>query len=90
MLNFYFLEKSLRLDFLPHFECHFSRKIFLMLYSIKSSNFIVSLSLLPEILGNMCSVIISSAVDDIIDSEIKNSFFIRPFPYMTKKVRTNI
>ena len=54
MLNFDFLEKGLELVSLPNSLYDFSRKMFLMLYSINRSNFIVWLSLLPEILGNMC------------------------------------
>ena len=33
-LNFDFLEKALGIVFLPHFVYDFSRKVFLMLYSI--------------------------------------------------------
>ena len=35
MLNFYFLEKGLEIVSLPHFVYAFSRKMFLMLNSIK-------------------------------------------------------
>ena len=61
MLNFDFLWKVLGLAS-PHFEYDFLRKIFLMLYSINWPNFIASLSLLLEILGNICTVIISCPV----------------------------
>ena len=47
MLNFNFPEKGVGLVFLLHFVYDFSRKMFLMLYSI-------NLPLLLEILGNMC------------------------------------
>ena len=47
MLNFSFLEKDPKL---------FVHHIFLMLYAIKWPNFILSLPLLLEILGNMCTV----------------------------------
>ena len=43
-----------------------SRKMFLMLYSINGPNFIVWLSLLLEILGNICVVIICFPVCDVI------------------------
>ena len=52
-LNFIFSEKSLGLVSSPHSVCDFSRKMFLMLYSINWPNFIVWLPLLLEILGNM-------------------------------------
>ena len=58
MLNFDFLEKGLGLASLPHFVFDFSRKMFLMLHSINCPNYIVSLPLLLEILGNMCITIV--------------------------------
>ena len=54
MLNFDFLEKGLGTVLPPNFVYDFSRKIFLMLYSVNWPNFIVWLPLLLEILGNMC------------------------------------
>ena len=54
MLNFGFLEKKLGIVFPPHFVYDFSRKIFLKLYSSSRVVFIVWLSLLLEILINMC------------------------------------
>ena len=53
-----FEKKGLRLVSPPYFACDFSRKIFLMLYSINWPNFIVYFPLLHEILGNMLIVII--------------------------------
>ena len=53
MLNFEFLEKCLRLLSPKHFVYDFSRKMFRILYSIDCPNFIVWLSLLREILGNI-------------------------------------
>ena len=41
MLNFDFLEKDVGLVSPPHFGYDFSRKMFLILYSIKGPNFIV-------------------------------------------------
>ena len=52
--------RRLELVSLPHFRHDFQRKIFLLLYSTNWPNFIVWLSLLREILGNMycnCSLI---------------------------------
>ena len=54
MLNFNFSEKGLGLVSPPHFMYDFSRKMFLMLHSINWPNFIVWLSLLLEILSNIC------------------------------------
>ena len=52
-LNFNFLEMGLGIVSPRQFVYDFSRKIFLMLYSIDTTNFIVCLPLLPEVLGNM-------------------------------------
>ena len=52
MLNIDFLEKGLGLVSSPHIVYDFSRKMFLMLYSINISFFTVLLSLLLKILGN--------------------------------------
>ena len=43
MFNFDLLEKSLELVSSPHFVCDFSRKLFLMLYSINWPRFIILL-----------------------------------------------
>ena len=56
MLNFDFLEKGLGIVSLPHFKYDFSRKVFHILYSIIGPNFIARLSLILEILSNMCIV----------------------------------
>ena len=56
ILNFNFAEKGLRLVTPPYFAYDFSRKMFLMLYSIHSPNF-VWLPFLLKMLGNMCSKI---------------------------------
>ena len=52
--NFHFLEEGLGLVFPLHFVYNFSRKKFLMLYSINLPDVIVWLSLFLEILSNMC------------------------------------
>ena len=44
--------------FSPNFVYDFLRKMFLMLYYINWPNFLVWLPLLPEMLGNMCIVIV--------------------------------
>ena len=56
--QFLLLEKGLRIVFLPYFKYDFSRKMFLMLYSINWQNFIVWLPLLFQILVNMCIAIL--------------------------------
>ena len=58
MLNFEFLEKDLENVSPPHFVHDFSRKMILMLFSINSPNFIILVSLLLEILDNMCIAIV--------------------------------
>ena len=45
----------------------------------------ISLSLLLEILGKMCIVIVCFPDCDAINFEIILSFLIKPFSYMTKK-----
>ena len=54
-----------------------------MLCFINCLNFIVWLSLLLEILGSMCIVIIIFPIDDIINFEIKLSFLFKSFFNMT-------
>ena len=58
MLNFDFIDKGLGIVSPTHFAYDFSTKMFFMLYSINRPNFIVSLPLLFEILGNMCIAIV--------------------------------
>ena len=58
MLNFNFPQKGQGLVSPLHFVNDFSRKMFLLLYSINRPNFIVWLPLLLEILGNMCVTIV--------------------------------
>ena len=58
MLNFDFLEKGLGVVSSRYFVYDVSRKMFLMLYSINRPNFIVGLSLILEILGNIYIAII--------------------------------
>ena len=55
---FYKTKRGLKPVSLPHLLHDFSRKIFVTLYSINWPNFIVWLSLILEILGNMCIVIV--------------------------------
>ena len=84
-----FLEKGLGIVSTPHFVYDFTRKRFLMLYSIDWSNFIVRYPLLLEILGNMCTAIVCFPDSDIINFEI-NIISVIKFLYMTKKSRKKI
>ena len=56
MFNFDFLDKGLGIVSLVHFVYDFLKKVFLMFYSINWPNFTAWLSLLLEILGNVCIV----------------------------------
>ena len=87
MLNFDFLEKGLGIVSPPQFVYDFSRKIFLMLYSITWPNFIAWLPLLLEILVNMCIANLCQPGCDVTEFEINLIFLIKPFSYMTKKLR---
>ena len=53
IFNFDSFEKSLGINSLPHFAYHFSRKMFLILYSLNWTNLIAWLLWLLEILDNM-------------------------------------
>ena len=58
MLSLFKKIKGMGLVSLPHFPHNFSRKIFILLYSINWPGFIVWLPLFREILRNMCIVIV--------------------------------
>ena len=62
MLNSDFLDKGLRIVSPSHFVYDFSAKMYLILYSINWPNFIDWLSLLLQILGNMCIAITNQVV----------------------------
>ena len=85
--NSEFLDKGLGIVFQTHFVYDFSRKIFLLLNSIKRPNFIVWLPLLFEILANICIAIVCYPGCDAINFEILSFVIIKPFFYMTKKSR---
>ena len=87
MINFDILEKGLGIISPTHFVYGFLTKMFFMLYYINWPNFIVRLSLLLEILGNTCILIISFSDCNVINFEINLIFLIKPFFYLTKKVR---
>ena len=83
-LNFDVLKKGLGIVPLPHFVYGFWQIMFLMLYFINWPNSIVWLSLLLEILGNMCIAFIWFTGCDVISLETNLIFLIKPFFYMTK------
>ena len=78
-LTFIFLWKGLVLASKQHFVDDFSKKTFLILYSINWPNFIIWLTLLLEILDNMCGVIICHPVCAVMSFEINFSFLTKPF-----------
>ena len=90
MLNFDFLDKSLRIVSPAHFVYDFSTKMLLMLYSINWPNFIAWLPLLLEILGNICIAIVFYPGCDVMDIEIDLIFLVVPFFLHDRKVMTNI
>ena len=69
ILNFDFSGKGYGVASPAHFIYDF-----FMLYSINCPNLIVWLTLLPEILGNMCIVIISCPVYEVINFETNQTF----------------
>ena len=71
MLNFNFWKKHMGLVFPSHSVYDFSRKIFLMFYSINWLNCIVWLSLLLEILSNICITIVCIRGCYVIKFDIK-------------------
>ena len=86
MTHFDSLEKGLEIVSPSNFVIDFSRKMFFMLYYINWPNVIVWLSLLFQILANMCITICFQGCD-VIDFEIDIIFLIKLFFYMTKKSR---
>ena len=84
MLNFDFSEKGLVLVSPQQFLFDFSRKMFLMLYSINLPHFIAYLLLLIEILGNNCIATICLPGCAVINFEITLTFLIKPFFCITK------
>ena len=82
-VQFWFFRKELGTSFTAHIVYDFSKKI-CGSYSINWFSFIVRLHLLLEILGNVCIMITSYLTYEVINFQIKLSFLIKPFIYMTK------
>ena len=72
---------------LPHFPHNFWRKIFFLLCSINWPNFIVWLTLLCEILGNMCIAIVCKPGCDAMNFEV-HLIFLTLFFLHDQKVLT--
>ena len=83
MLNFNLLEKGLGIVSPLHFPHTFSRKMFLVLYSIKWPNFFVS----NIRLYSMCIAIVCWPSCDVINFEINLIFLIKPFFNITENSR---
>ena len=77
-------------SFSTTFVYDFSRKMLLKLHSINWPNFIVWLTLLLQILGNICITIVCYPGCDVIKSEISLIFLIKSFCCMTKKSRQKL
>ena len=84
ILNFNFIGKSVAIVSPRYFVHDFSRKIFLVLYSINWPNFIAWLPILLEILGIMSIAIVCFPGFDVLNFEIKLIFLIKPFFYLIK------
>ena len=82
MLNFDFLEKGQGTVSPPYFVYGVSRKLCLMLYSIK-----FHFPLLLDELGNMCIAIVCFPGFNVISFEINPIFLIKLLLYMTQKSR---
>ena len=61
-----------------------------MLYSIGWPNFIALLSVHLEILGNMCVAVVCFSGCDVVNLEIKLIYLIKPFFYLSKKLREKL
>ena len=73
------MQRGLALVSLPHFPHNFWRKISLLFCSINWTSFIVWLSLLYEILDNMCIAIVCKPGCDIMNPEVSLTFLIKLF-----------
>ena len=80
------IKRDLELVSLSYFSHNFWIKIFLLLYSSNWPNFIVWLSLLSELLVNMCIVIVCKPGCDVMNFEVNFIFLIKPFFLHDQKV----
>ena len=84
MLTFDVLQKGLALASPPHFMYDFTRRVILMLYSIKRPNFTLSMPLLLEIFGYACITTACFPRCNVINFEINLTFLIELFFYRPK------
>ena len=82
------IKRGLELVSLPHFRHHSWRKIFFLLYSINWSNFVVWLSILCKVLGNICIAIACKPGCDVMNFEVNLIFLIKQFFLHDQKVVT--
>ena len=82
----WFFRKGSANSFFITFKKNLSRKIFFILYSFNRPNFMFWLPLLLEILGNMLFPLFV----DVIKLEINLILLIKPFFYITKKLRQKL
>ena len=84
-LSFEFLEKGLGLVSPPRFVYHFLRKTFVILSSINWPNLIAWLTVLPEILGDMCILVVCFAVHNVINLKLNLAFLSSCFSVWLKR-----
>ena len=85
-MHFLKTNRGLELVSLPHFLHNFWSKIFLLIYSINWSSFIVWLFLICEILGNMFIAIVCLPGCDIINFETNLTSLVKPWFLHDQKV----
>ena len=77
-------------SFHASFSAWFLKKNISHVIFYKLTSFHCLITLLLEILGNTCAVIVSFPDCDVINFEINPSLLIKSFFHLTKKVRTKI
>ena len=90
MIKFDFSKKGQELVSSQHFVYDFSRKLFLMLYSINWANLIVWLPLILEISGNLCILIVCYPVCDVVNFKIIFAFLLTRFPDQQSRAKIEI
>ena len=83
--QFWFFRKGSATSFSTIFSVWFFKKNVSQLYSINWPNFIAWLSLLVDILGKRCIIIICFPICNDMNFEINLRFLIRPFSYIIEK-----
>ena len=90
MIKFDFSKKGQELVSSQHFVYDFSRKLFLMLYSINWANLIVWLPLILEISGNLCILIVCYPVCDVVNFKITFAFLLTRFRDQQSRAKIEI